>query len=272
MSIPFLQVDAFTDRPFTGNPAAVCLSEEALSADLMQSIAAEMNLAETAFPVRLPAGDWSLRWFTPALEVDLCGHATLAAGHVLLDRGEAGPLRFSTRSGVLVVDREPDGQLRMDFPAVPTTPARPPKGLMEALGVEQRAEIEVRRGPAGQYYMVALPGPAMVAGLTPDFTALRHVDLDGRIGVAVTAPAAPQADHDFVSRFFAPWAGIDEDPVTGSSHCMLAPYWADRWDRMDLRARQISPRGGDVGLRVRGDRVHLLGQAVTVAEGVLLVG
>jgi len=270
MSIPFFQVDAFSDRPFAGNPAAVCLSTKALAPELMQSIAAEMNLAETAFPMpTAEPGGWVLRWFTPALEVDLCGHATLAAAKVLFDQGEPGPLRFATRSGELVVDQEEDGRLRMDFPAMVPEVASAPAGLLDALGC--RADAACLRGPVGQYWQVVLPTQAEVAALRPDFGRLGRLGLDGRIGVAVTASADTYTDRDFVSRFFAPWAGIDEDPVTGSAHCMLAPYWANRLGRTEMSARQISRRGGDLDVRVRGDRVDLIGQAVIVAEGLLRV-
>ncbi|MEZ4424676.1 MAG: PhzF family phenazine biosynthesis protein [Gemmatimonadota bacterium] len=265
--LPFAQADAFTDTPFAGNPAAVCLLEHALDAQLMQNVAIEMNLSETAF-VEPPDAEGlrRLRWFTPGLEVDLCGHATLATAHLLFERGTRGPLRFSTRSGELVVEQEPDGRLRMDFPAVPVEDAPVPPGLLEALGIG--SALEAARGPAGQYWMVVVDRADTVRALTPDYGTLGRVDLDGRIGVSVTAAGN---DVDFVSRFFAPWAGIDEDPVTGSAHCMLAPWWSDRLGRATLQARQISARGGDVETRVVGDRVHLVGRAVTVAEGTLLL-
>lgn len=253
--------------PFAGNPAAVCLPEGPLPAGLMQSIAAEMNLSETAFPEPPnPEGVRRLRWFTPALEVDLCGHATLAAAHVLYERGAAAPLVFETRSGRLTVHREPDGQLRMDFPAVPTEKAAAPAGLLEALGVP--AATATARGPAGQYWLVEVEREAQVRALKPDYSALARLDLGGRIGVAVTAPGN---EVDFVSRFFAPWAGIDEDPVTGSAHCMMAPWWAERLGKGTMSARQISPRGGSLEVRALGERVHLVGRAVTVAEGKLRV-
>ncbi len=262
-TIPFYQSDAFTDRPFAGNPAAVCLPETPLEASLMQSIAKEMNLSETAFPEPPgPDGVRRLRWFTPGLEVDLCGHATLATAAVLFELGDPSPLRFRTRSGVLTVEREPDGSLRMDFPLMPADPAAPPAGMVEALGCAPGAETA--RGPVGQYWMVRVPSQATVEALRPDFSTLGKVDLDGRVGVAVTAPGE---EVDFVSRFFAPWAGIDEDPVTGSAHCMLAPYWAKELDRDRLTARQVSERGGDLLIELHGDRVHLIGRAVTVAEG-----
>ncbi len=262
-SIPFFQTDAFTDRPFAGNPAAVCLPETPLEASLMQSIAKEMNLSETAFPEPPgPDGIRRLRWFTPGLEVDLCGHATLATAAVLFELGDPSPVRFRTRSGVLTVEREPDGSLRMDFPLIRAEPAPAPAGLLEALGSARDAETA--RGPVGQYWMVRAGDQASVEGLRPDFGALGKLDLGGRVGVAVTAPGEAV---DFVSRFFAPWAGIDEDPVTGSAHCMLAPYWGAELGRDRLTARQVSERGGDLRLEIHGDRVHLIGKAVTVVEG-----
>ena len=262
-TLPFYQTDAFADRPFTGNPAAVCLPDTPLDASLMQSIAMEMNLSETAFPE--PAdrdGVRKLRWFTPGLEVDLCGHATLASAAVLFELGDPSPLRFQTRSGLLTVEREPDGSMRMDFPAMRAEAMAPPAGLLDALGCAPGAPAA--RGPEGQYWMVRLPDQAAVLALAPDFSALMGLDLDGRVGVAVTAPGP---DSDFVSRFFAPWAGVDEDPVTGSAHCMLGPYWAEELGKDVLEARQISTRGGRLRVEVHDDRVHLIGRAVTVAEG-----
>lgn len=266
-TIPFYQTDAFTDRAFAGNPAAVCLPDTPIEADLMQSIAKEMNLSETAFlePAG-PDGERGLRWFTPGLEVDLCGHATLASAAVLFDLGDPSPLRFQTRSGLLTVEREPDGSMRMDFPAMPADPMTAPAGLIEGLGCASGTTAAA--GPVGQYWMARLVDEAAVLSLEPDFGALARVDLDGRVGVAVTAPGR---DCDFVSRFFAPWAGIDEDPVTGSAHCMLGPYWAAELSMNTLEARQISERGGSMRVEIHGDRVHLIGRAVTVAEGSLRV-
>ena len=263
--IPLAQADAFTDRAFEGNPAAVCQVDGELPAGLMQSIAREMNLSETAFVTGADAnGIRGLRWFTPGLEVDLCGHATLATAHVLYEGGAPSPLLFDTRSGRLRVDRLEDGRLQMDFPAMPSTPAPPPPDLLEALGIV--GERQCGRGPSGQYWMVALDDEASVRALAPDFGRLGHIDLDGRIGVTVTA----QGDQvDFVSRFFGPWAGVDEDPVTGSAHCMLGPYWSDRLGRQEMSARQIGPRGGEMTVRVEGERVLLIGRAVTVLEGTL---
>lgn len=269
MRIPLYQTDAFTDRPFGGNPAAVCLPEEPLASELMQQIAAEMNLSETAFPEPPgPDGVRRLRWFTPALEIPLCGHATLAAARVLLDTGADAPVRFNTMSGELVVYGEDDGRLRMDFPAMPATPMDAPAGLEAALGCHAVASA---RGPAGQYWLVEVASEDEIAALAPDFSALGRVDLGPDwVGVAVTARGNDD-DVDFVSRFFAPWAGIDEDPVTGSSHCMLAPWWATKLGKTTMNARQISERLGVLEVRVVGDRIHLVGSAVTVAEGSLVL-
>ncbi len=263
--VEFYTVDAFTDRPFRGNPAAVCVLDAPLEAEAMQTIAAEMNLSETAF-VEPPDADGvrPLRWFTPTMEVPLCGHATLASSQVLLQqRGDEPPLRFFTASGLLTVHRDPDGSLRMDFPADPPTIEAPPPGLLECLGCPQG--VPCLR--AENLWLVRLGAEEDVAELRPNFNALLEVDLGGEdLGVAVTAPGGAP-DVDFVSRFFAPWAGIDEDPVTGVAHTVLTPYWADELDRTSLRARQISERGGSLGVRLEGDRVHLVGTAVAVARG-----
>ena len=251
------QVDAFTDTLFSGNPAAVCLPEEPRDAAWMQSVAGEMNLSETAFLRRRPDGAFDLRWFTPAVEVDLCGHATLAAAHVLWEQGVCAPpdeLRFHTRSGLLTARRSGDW-IQLDFPADPARAAAPPDGLLEALGAEPRY---LGRGRFD--YLVELETEAAVRGLRPDLHRLRAVDTRG---VIVTARAATRG-FDFVSRFFAPASGVDEDPVTGSAHCCLGPYWRRQTGRDEFTAYQASPRGGVVRVRVNGDRVLLLGQALTV--------
>ena len=264
--VPFYTVDAFTDTPFRGNPAAVCIPPAPLAAESMQAIAAEINLSETAF-VAAPgeAGVRSLRWFTPTVEVPLCGHATLATAHVLLaEEGEPEepPLRFSTASGTLPVHREPDGALRMDFPADPPTMETPPSGLLPALGCEEG--IPSLR--AGKSWVVRVASEERLRELSPDFKTLAEVDVgEGPLGVAVTAAGTGEAD--FVSRFFAPWSGVDEDPVTGVAHTALGPYWAEETGRSSLHARQISARGGAMDVRLEGDRVHLVGRAVTVARG-----
>lgn len=270
-----LVVDAFTDRPFGGNPAGVCLLDRPVTDKWMQSVAAELKHSETAFvePVdgdeaarATPAVDYRLRWFTPEVEVDLCGHATLATSHVLFERGEAGPIRFSTRSGVLTVTRDRSGAVGMDFPALPAQAAPAPAGLAEAIGVAPtwtgRSRFDV---------LAVVDSEATVRDLAPDLAALRSVEARG---VIVTARAGDDAPYDFVSRFFAPAVGVDEDPVTGSAHCVLGPYWAKELGRPDgapLTGVQLSARGGTVEVTMRGDRLVLAGRARTVLEGELRV-
>lgn len=264
--IPLYQVDAFTDQPFSGNPAAVCLVEESLSSEDMLRIAAEMNLSETAFVGSPdPDGVRKLRWFTPAVEVPLCGHATLATSHVLLrEMGQKTPLLFDTLSGILTVEEEPDGWLRMDFPADPPGPADPPAGLLEALGCPSGSSTV----QGIKLWVVRLESEAEVRALAPDMTKLGKVHLgDTPMGVSVTAPGT--GGTDFVSRFFGPWVGVDEDPVTGMAHTVLGPYWMKELASADLRARQVSVRGGSLRVRGSGDRVHVSGQAVTVVRGAL---
>lgn len=259
---PFTQVDAFADRPFAGNPAAVCILPAARDERWMQLVAREMNLAETAFLVRRPDG-YDLRWFTPACEVDLCGHATLASAHVLWDEGHLAPdaaARFHTRSGVLSASRR-DGVIWLDFPATPAVAAAAPPELLRAIGVPTRF---VGRTPFD--YLVELDSEDAVRRLEPDLGVLARLPVRG---VIVTAAAAA-GDQDFVSRFFAPAAGVPEDPVTGSAHCALAPFWSERLGRIELTGYQASARGGLVRMRVAGDRVHFGGLAVTVLRGVLL--
>ena len=263
--IPVFHVDAFTDRPFAGNPAAVCLLERPRAGcdeRWMQAVAREMNLSETAF-IDPRADGYGLRWFTPAVEVDLCGHATLAGAHVLWASGrlpENEPARFHTRSGLLTATRDGD-LVVLDFPAAPCVEAPVPVGLFEALGVEGT----YRGQSATSDHLVEMPGEDIVRRLAPDFTRLREVDARGVI--VTSRPDGARGDCDFVSRFFAPQVGIDEDPVTGSAHCSLGPYWADRLGREELVGLQVSSRGGRVGVRVRGDRVFLSGQAVTIMTG-----
>jgi len=256
------QVDAFADSVFAGNPAAVCLLAGPAEARWMQSVASEMNLSETAF-VEPQAAGYGLRWFTPVAEVGLCGHATLASAHVLYETGLAEPsgrVRFDSVSGPLTARRE-DGLLVLDFPARPAGPAPAPPGLLAALGVDS-AEWT---GQAKDDLMVVLGREEEVTGLRPDTVALAGY---GTRGIIVTAPAA-RPGADFVSRFFAPGVGIPEDPVTGSAHCTLAPYWAQRLGRPQLTGYQASARGGTVRVRVEGDRVLLAGRAVTVFSGEL---
>jgi len=259
MRIPMYQIDAFTDRLFGGNPAAVCPLATWLPDATMQAIAAENNLSETAFFV--PAeGGFELRWFTPEREVELCGHATLATAHLLLRHLDPNRERvaFSTRSGRLEVSR--DGELLvLDFPAYPPLPVDAPAGLFEALGHEAEAVLQ------GNYLMVVFRSERAVRALDPDFGAMARTGLEEAI---VTARGI---DCDFVSRFFAPGYGIAEDPVTGSAHCTLVPYWARRLGRSRLHARQVSRRGGELFCELRGERVSIAGQAVTYLEGAIEV-
>ena len=259
MKLPLYQLDAFSSSVFAGNPAAVVPLPDWLDDRLLQSIAAENNLSETAFFVRGPRGI-ELRWFTPGTEVDLCGHATLATASLILD--QLGPERdavaFETRSGRLMVQRDGEG-FAMDFPADPPSPVEPCAGLVEALGVQP---VEVL---AARDYLVRLADEGSVRRLVPDLTALARVD---RRGVIVTAPG--QA-YDFVSRFFAPGAGVPEDPVTGSAHCTLAPYWAERLGKRELRAFQVSARGGEVVCAHLGERVRLWGRCVFYLEGQITI-
>ncbi|MXX72356.1 MAG: PhzF family phenazine biosynthesis protein [Gemmatimonadetes bacterium] len=268
--IPFYTVDAFTDTPFSGNPAAVCLEIDALPDRAMANIAREMNLSETAFVYRAgEGGARRLRWFTPAVEVPLCGHATLASAHVLLrEAGLPGPVRFHSLSGPLAVHAEGD-RLRLDFPANPAAEAPMPAGLADALGVGAGgATFAV----SGKVALVVVGTEAEVLALRPDFGALARVVLPGGVmGVAATAPGAAP-DVDFVSRFFAPWVGVDEDPVTGVAHTTLTPWWSRVLGRAEMSARQRSARGGALAVRDLGERVELVGQAVTVAKGHIVGG
>ncbi len=254
-------VDSFTDRPFSGNPAAVAVVNAFPDEARMQAIALEMNLSETAFVVARPDGSHDLRWLTPQVEVDLCGHATLAAAHVL---GGAG--RFHTRSGELVCTSSGDGWIEMDFPADPTTAEAPPPSLHGALGLDSADGVRVfARGRAD--VLVELAGADTLRALHPDLAGVAAL---GSRGVIVTA-AGDRPGFDCVSRVFAPNAGIPEDPVTGSAHCTLAGYWGERLGRDELVGEQASARGGMVRMRRNGDRVVLGGQAVTVSQVRLMV-
>ena len=261
MPQPVVQVDAFTDRPFAGNPAAVCILPSPANEEWMKNVAAEMNLSETAFLHPLADG-WSLRWLTPAVEVDLCGHATLASAHVLWEDGHLpadAEARFHTRSGLLTCRRNGEW-ITMDFPAKPERETQAPEGLERALGVTPRYV-----GRSRFDLLVEVDSEDAVRALKPDIGLLSSVDVRG---VIVTARAS-DGGYDFVSRFFAPRAGVNEDPVTGSAHCVLAPFWAARLGRADLTGYQASRRGGLVRVRAAGDRVELAGQAVTVLRGEL---
>lgn len=261
-TIPIYQVDAFTTDLFAGNPAAVCPLDSWLDTATLQAIAAENNLAETAFFVAADGkeADYALRWFTPTVEVDLCGHATLASSFIVFSRlrTEAESVRFSSRSGVLTVNRT-DDLLALDFPALPADPCEAPAALVQGLG---RAPREVL---LASNYLAVYQTEAEIASLAPDMAVLASLHPHG---VIVTAPGTAP-DIDFVSRFFGPSFGIPEDPVTGSAHCTLAPYWSARLGRDRLRARQISARGGELLCDLRDDRVGIAGRAVLYLEGMI---
>lgn len=262
VSIPVWQVNAFTDRPFHGNPAAVCWLTTEMPTDWMQALAAEMNLSETAF-VRPLASEFELRWFTPTMEVDLCGHATLATAHALWAERYLDPTRplvFHTRSGPLSCVRV-GSQIELDFPATPPVPLEERAALERVLG-----QTVVWAGSSRFYQMARLESAAAVRSCQPDFTAMQALPT---LGVIITA-LADESGFDIVSRFFAPAMGVNEDPVCGSAHCCLTPYWSGQLRRTELNAFQASSRGGELGLSLRGDRVALRGQAVTVWRGEVL--
>ncbi|NWA82850.1 PhzF family phenazine biosynthesis protein [Pseudomonas sp. D2002] len=257
MKLDIYQVDAFSQQPFGGNPAAVCPLTEWLPDEQLQNIAAENNLSETAYFV--PRGDfYELRWFTPEVEVDLCGHATLAAAWVLIHQLADAPevLRFATRSGELRVTRNGD-ELAMDFPAKQPQPCEPPSGLLNALGIEH-AEVF-----AADDYIVLVDDEAQIAALTPDFARLKGLP---KRGIAVTAKSTR---FDFVSRWFGPNVGVNEDPVTGSAHTSLAPFWAERLGKSILTAEQGGKRRGQLRCELKGDRVIISGHAVLYLQGVI---
>lgn len=257
-------VDAFTDRPFAGNPAAVCLLDGPAEVEWMQAVAGEMNLSETAFVHPSSEGTFALRWFTPTVEVDLCGHATLASAHVLFEaeRLAAGDeARFDTRSGRLTVRRSGEAALTMDFPATPPGEGALPNGFVETFGFEP-----TWTGRSRFDLFAVAPDEQTVRALDPDPAAVAAL---GSRGVIVTAPGAAGTDIDAVSRFFAPGVGVVEDPVTGSAHCAIGPYWAGRLGRDRIRCYQASRRGGHLEVTVVGDRVHLGGSAVTILRGEL---
>lgn len=262
MSVPVYWVDAFADRPFAGNPAAVCVLDGPIADDRMQAIAAEMNLSETAF-LHPEAGGYRLRWCTPTVEVDLCGHATLASAFVLWRTGRLAPdapAVFHTRSGVLTT-RQDGGAIRLDFPACPARPCAAPPELTAGLGVPL-AWV----GDNGTDLLAEVGSAAVLRDLLPDMVRLALLPVRG---VIVTA-AGDAPGVDFVSRFFAPAAGVNEDPVTGSAHCCLGPFWGARLDKTTLTGYQASRRGGTVRVKLLDDRVELAGTAVLIAEGKLL--
>lgn len=262
MGVPIYQVDAFTNQPFTGNPAGVCVLSEPQDERWMQDVAKEMNVSETAFLVRRADG-YNLRWFTPTVEVDLCGHATLASAHILWEAGYLRPdgqARFYTRSGLLTADRK-GNWIEMNFPATPEEPASAPPNLIEALGVPAKYV-----GKSQSDCLVEVDSEEVVRNMKPDFALLTRIPARG---VIVTGLAS-SGEYDFVSRFFGSQVGINEDPVTGSAHACLGPYWSKRLGKNEFLAYQASERGGVMYVRVSGDRVYLSGQAVTVLRGELV--
>jgi PhzF family phenazine biosynthesis protein len=262
MGEKIFQVDAFTHQPFKGNPAAVCILSRRRDDTWMQNVAREMNLSETAFLEKREDG-YTLRWFTPAVEVELCGHATLASAHVLWETGQLKPeaaALFHTKSGLLTASLR-EGWIEMNFPAEPETATEAPLGLSRALGIEFTYVGKNRFD-----YLVEVDSVESIRKMNPDFTLLGTIPMRG---VIVTA-RSDSSDYDFVSRFFAPAVGVNEDPVTGSSHCCLGPYWGGRLGKREVTGYQASSRGGIVRVRLEGDRVFLRGQAVTVLHGELI--
>jgi PhzF family phenazine biosynthesis protein len=259
MAIPYYHVDAFTSELFAGNPAGVCILSAALPESTMQKIAAENRHSETAFVVPRADGDFDLRWFTPVVEDDLCGHATLASAYVLaLRKHNAWPVRFHTRSGMVSVAQRQDS-FELDFPAMPPQPCELPAGLLSALGLKTALVMKSRD------YLVVVDHAEQVRALSPNLAALAKLDA-GR-GTIVTAPGENAVDY--VCRMFLPSAGIDEDPATGSIHCTLAPYWAGRLGKVTFRAQQLSARGGTMQSAISGDRVKIIGQARLYLQGTL---
>ena len=265
---PLFVVDAFTDRPFAGNPAGVLVLDTERDPTWMQAVASELNLSETSFLRLREDGVWSLRWFTPVLETVLCGHATLAAAHVLWTEGHhppGEPIRFATASGELRALAAGDGSIVLDFPAAPPYPISPPPDLEGVIPWPHR--FVGRAGPT-KNYLVEVDSPVVLRRLQPDLATLAALPAGGLI---VTARSDDPA-HDFLSRYFAPAAGIPEDPVTGSAHCTLGPYWQGKLGKSRFRALQVSPRTGALTVEVREDRVHLGGSAVTIIRGSLIPG
>jgi len=261
MEFAIFQVDAFTDKAFAGNPAAVCILTKPRDAGWMQSLAQEMNLSETAFLSKQEDG-FGLRWFTPTVEVELCGHATLASAHILWETKMLAPheqARFHTKSGLLTAEHRGDW-IELNFPATPDQPTTAPTGLTQALGVTPKYV-----GKSRFDYLLEVGSEETVRSLKPNFGLLREMKVRG---IMVTSRAA-SSGYDFVSRFFAPGSGIDEDPVTGSAHCCLGPYWSKQLGKNALMGYQASKRGGTVRVRVNGDRVYLSGQAITILRGEL---
>lgn len=266
MSLPFFQIDAFSSAPFGGNPAAVVLLDEARPDDWLQSVAMENNLSETAFVLPMKSGTFPLRWFTPTIEVDLCGHATLAAAHALWESETVAAnqqIEFETRSGKLSVAKR-DNQIQMDFPITPVTIAEPPAGLLTSFQTNGQPLNPVAVLKSAFDYIVVVDKESTVRNVVVDFRKLATIDARG---VTVTAIADPTSAYDIVSRFFAPAAGVDEDPVTGSAHCALIDYWSQKLNHNKLTGFQASSRGGMVKIEKRADRAILTGEAVTVIRG-----
>jgi PhzF family phenazine biosynthesis protein len=262
MAIPYYHVDVFTGELFAGNPAGVCILSAFLADSTMQKIAVENRHSNTAFVVSRADGDFDLRWFTPKIEDDLCGHATMASAHALaLRKHDVWPVRFHTRSGMLTVARNGDS-FEMDFPARPSQPCETPVGLLSALGLKTALVTKSRD------YLVVIDQAEQVRALSPDIATLGKLDI-GISGAIVTAPG--EGDMDYVCRFFAPSVGIDEDPATGSIHCTLAPYWATRLGKDTLRAQQLSARGGQMQCTIAGDRVKIAGRARLYLHGTVEV-
>ena len=270
MSLPIFQIDAFADRPFAGNPAAVVFIKDQHLSQWMQSVAAEMNLSETAFVRELESNRFELRWFTPLTEVDLCGHATLAAAHALWESDSVrnrSDICFESRSGRLNV-KSLGTSIQLNFPITSADECAAPNGLLESLHVDGHTIAPTYVGRSKFDYLIELPDSQHVRKLQPDFPKLKQVDARG---IIVTGQSAPESGFDFESRFFAPAAGVDEDPVTGSAHCCLADHWGRRLEKNELAGYQASSRGGSVKMSVVGDRVLLRGQAVTIFCGTLEV-
>lgn len=262
MDIKIYQVDAFTNRIFHGNPAAVCILPQEIDEKWAQDMAKEMNLSETAF-LHYEGDGYRLRWFTPTTEVNLCGHATLASAHILWEQGFLGPEQtavFKTKSGLLQATLDKDW-IRLNFPTRPVQEVPPPAGLLDALGIEA-----LFVGSFNRDYLLEVTSEAVVHNLKPDLNMLLSLPVRG---VIVTSHSE-NSEYDFVSRFFAPASGIDEDPVTGSAHCCLGPYWKHKLNKNPLNAYQASARGGTLKVKVKGDRLDLFGQAITVFSGNLV--
>lgn len=270
--LTIFQVDSFTDRPFKGNPAGVCVIENELSEKIMQSIALEMNLSETAFCVPRGAGGidkaekFDLRWFTPAVEVNLCGHATLATAKILYDeyRNQSPALHFFTKSGELIVSKT-DGRLCMNFPGDPTDSAEIPREVLDALGIEKPVDTASSR--TMKMKLIEIENPQMVENLKPNFGDLGELGRNYENGGFLVTSRWGDDGFDIISRFFAPVYGIDEDPVTGAAHTVLGPYWAAKLGKNEIRSYQASARGGEVTVIVKGDRVDLIGDALLVLRG-----